>query len=243
MNITKAPTITLKSLFYLVIAMLSTAISHGEEISISTFEQDTIQIDVSAEVMTELYQRLGYEMKLVLFPGKRSIVEANKGTVDGELIRIQRSEKLLPNLTRIPTSIDSIKVVAITRPDSEKINSLTDLVGKKIGAIHGLQLTDRIVQGLPHQSVDSIGSLFKILSVGRVDVILFPELDARYHIKNHALSDQVTIHSPPILEVALYHFINNSKPTLIKDMNELLAKLKETGELEKITQKAKQTHH
>ena len=243
MNITKTPIITPKSLCCLVIAMLSTSISHSEEVTISTFEQDTIQLDVSTEVMTEFYRRLGHEMKLITLPGKRSIVEANKGTVDGELIRIKRSEKLLSNLTRIPTAIDSIKVVAITRVDGAEINSLADLAGKKIGAIHGLQLTDRIVQGLPHQSVDSIDSLFKILIVGRVDVILFPELDAKYHIRNHALGDKVTIHTPPILEVALYHFINKSKPTLIKDMSELLAKLKETGELEAITLKAKQAHH
>jgi hypothetical protein len=242
MNRAKSSTIPLKSICGLVIAMLGSAFSHSEQIKISSFEQNSIQIDVSSEVMTEFYRRLGHEMKLIPLPGKRSIVEANKGNVDGELIRIKLSEKLLPNLTRIPTSIDSIRVVAITRPDGAEINSLADLAGRKIGAIHGLQLTDRIVQGLPHQSVDSIDSLFKILVVGRVDVILFPELDAKYYMKNHALGDKVTIHTPPILEVSLYHFINKSKPTLIKDMSELLAKLKETGELEAITLKAKQTH-
>jgi polar amino acid transport system substrate-binding protein len=243
MNRTDSPTITLKSLCSLVIAMLGTSFSHSEQIKISTFEQESIQIDVSTEVMTDLYRRLGHEMKLIPLPGKRSIIEANKGTVDGELIRMRQSEKLLTNLTRIPTPIDSIKVIAITLIDGIRINSPADLVGKKIGSIHGLQLTDKIVEGLPHQTVESIDSLFKILLVGRVDVIIFPELDSKYHIKNHGLSDKIAINTPPILEMSVYHFINKSKPALIKSMSELLAKLKETGELEAITLKAEQAHY
>lgn len=243
MKRTKLSTTPLKSLCGLVIAMLGTSFSHSEQIKISTFEQESIQIEVSKEVMTDLYRRLGHEMKLVPLPGKRSIIEANKGAVDGELIRMRQSEKVLTNLTRIPTSIDSIKVIAITRSDGILIKSPADLVGKKIGSIHGLRLTNKIVEGLPHQTVESIDSLFKILLVGRVDVIIFPELDSKYYIKNHGLSDKITINTPAILDMPVYHYINNSKPALIKGMRELLAKLKETGELEAITLKAEQAHY
>lgn len=220
--------------------MLSISVSHSEEITISTFKQNTAQIEVSASVMTEVYQRLGHEMKLVFYPGKRSIVEANNGTVDGELIRIKSTRQLLINLVMIPTPVDTLKVMAITRTGDTKVVSLKGLAGKKIGVLLGVELTDKIVQNLPHQTVDSIDSLFKILVSGRADVILFPSLDSKEYIQRNSLSEKVAINTPPILEIALYHFINKSKPTLIKDMSELLAKLKETGELETITQQVQQ---
>ncbi|MFT4908382.1 MAG: polar amino acid transport system substrate-binding protein [Oleispira sp.] len=241
MNKTDASMITTKSLCCFIIAMVSTSFSHSEEITISTFKQNTAQIEVSASVMSEVYQRLGYDMKLAFYPGKRSIVEANKGTVDGELIRIEATSQLLTNLIRIPTPVDSLKVMAITRTGDAEITGMKELVGKKIGVLRGIELTDNIVQNLLHQTVDSIESLFKILLGGRVDVILFPDLDAEEYIQLNGLGDKIVINPTPMLEVFLYHFINKSKPTLIKDMSELLAKLKETGELDLITRKAEQS--
>ena len=141
--------------------MLSASLSYSDQIRISTFEHDTAQIDVSAKVMAKLYQRLGHEMGLIRFPGKRSLIEANNGSVNGELLRVKVAADLLPNLVRIPTKIDSLKAMALTLKGKPKVVGMGGLIGQRIGILRGVELTERVTQNLSRQILNSIDSLLK----------------------------------------------------------------------------------
>jgi polar amino acid transport system substrate-binding protein len=207
---------------------------------IGTFEHDTTQIDVTYTVMKKVYQRLGHELELVRFPGKRALVEANKGTVDGELIRIKKVEKQLNNLIRIPTSIGRLRVMALTRAGDSEIVGMGGLIGKRIGIVRGVELTDKLTQNQNREIVNSIQSLFKILLTEHVDVILFPELDAKKYLAAHQLEDKITINKAPILDVKLYHYIYKGQQKLASQLTELLAKLEKSGELDAMNYYAEQ---
>ncbi len=220
--------------------ILTAQYSMSDQVRISTFEHDTIQIDVSVKVITKLYQRLGHDMILIRYPGKRSLVEANQGRVDGELIRVKAASKLIPNLQRIPIQIGRLKGMALTKVGKPKIVGMGGLIGKKVGILRGVELTDRITRSLPRVVMNSIDSLFQSLLLGRVDVILFPDLDAKEYLRVHELTTKVVINSTPVIEVPLYHFIHKSKPDLIQKMTSLLEKLERTGELDAIIYSAEQ---
>lgn len=233
-----------KSRWHLVLCLCSLILlaqhSVSDEVRISTFEHDTIQVDVSIKVITKLYQRLGFNMTLVRFPGKRSLVEANQGRVDGELIRVKAASKLIPNLVRIPTEVGRLKGMALTKAGKPQVIGMGGLIGKKVGILRGVELTERITQNLPRVVMNSISSLFQSLLLERVDVIIFPELDAEEYIRVNELSDEVVINTVPIIEVPLYHFIHKSKPDLIQKMTKLLEKLESSGELDAIIYSAEQ---
>lgn len=212
----------------------------SDTVRISTFNHETTQMDVSIKVIHKLYQRLGHEMKLTRFPGKRSLIEANQGRFDGELIRVKAASKLMPNLERIPVEVGRLKGMSLTLTGKPKIVGMGGLIGKRVGILRGVELTERITQNLPRVIMNSIDSLFQSLLLGRVDVILFPDLDAKEYIKLHQLSEKVVIHTTPVVEAPLYHFIHKNKPVLIKEMTELLEKLKKSGELDAIIDSAEQ---
>lgn len=220
--------------------ILTTQYSVSDQVRISTFDHETTQMDVSIKVMNKLYQRLGHNMELTRFPGKRSLVEANQGRFDGELIRVKAASKLMPNLVRIPVEIGRLKGMLLTQVGKPKVVGMGGLIGKNVGILRGIELTDRITQNLPRVVMNSIDSLFQSLVGGRVDVIIFPNLDAKEYIKLHQLSEKVVINTTPIVEAPLYHFIHKSKPELIKKMTTLLKKLKKSGELDAIIYSAEQ---
>ncbi len=208
--------------------------SSAEQYRISTFDHDTAQIDVTNKVMRRVYQRLGHDFELVRFPGKRALIEANQGQVDGSLVRIKAVEKQLNNLIRIPTSIGSFKVMAITRVGEPKITGIAGLIGKHVGIVRGVELTERLTKNHQRQTVNSIDSLFKILLSEHVEVILFPKLDGEKYIQAHQLGDKVNISNNPILDVKLYHYVHKSKAKLAEQLTELLKQMERTGELDSL---------
>lgn len=218
----------------------------AKDVRISTFEQDTIQVDIAIKIMDSIYKRIGHNLTIVRFPAKRSLVEANLGTVNGELIRVESVGELASNLIRIPYAIGSLKAVAITRADHPIIQNMAGLKDKRVGILRGVEFTENLTNGLDRQALNSIEGLFDILLSKRVDVILFPELDAKQYIKFHDLKDKLVMSDLPIMEVELFHFVHkNSKDLadqLIAEMNAMdqsgeLATLVETIE---ITAKRKQ---
>lgn len=207
---------------------------------IATFEHDTTQIDVTHTVMKKVYQRLGHDIELVRFPGKRALIEANKGTVDGELIRIKKLEQQLNNMIRLPTAIGRLRIMALTRKGEPKVVGMGGLIGKRIGIVRGVEITDKLSQNQKREIVNSIESLFKILLTEHVDVILFPELDAEKYLAAHQLHDKITINKAPILDVKLYHYLHKSQAKLAQQLTELLQQLEENGELDAMNYYAEQ---
>jgi polar amino acid transport system substrate-binding protein len=215
--------------------------SFGQQIRISTFEHETAKIDVSIIVMKKIYQRLGHELKIVRFPGKRALVEANNGGVDGELIRVKGVEKQLSNLVRIPVSIGTLQAMALTRAEDPVVVGMAGLLGKTAGILRGVEITERLTKNMARYMLNSIDSLFLSLLNERVDLILFPKFDAVEFIKSHQLEDKISMNKNPILSVALYHYIHKDKKALAEDMTKLLQQMKESGELDALIYSAEQS--
>lgn len=205
--------------------------SWAQNVRISTFEQETVQIDIAINIMESIYKRLGHTMTIVRFPAKRSLVEANLGTVNGELIRVEAIEEQAANLIRIPFAIGRLKVVAITRTGQPKVKNMTGLKSKRVGILRGVEFTDQMTKHLDRQALNSIKGLFDILLSSRVDVILFPELDALQYIKFNDLEYKLDVSTFPIMEVELYHFIHKSSKALADQLFEEMKEMDQSGEL------------
>ncbi len=222
----------------LCLSLFASFNSWAKEVTISTFEHDTPQLDTSIYVMKSIYQRIGYDMKIIRFPGKRSIVEANLGSVNGELVRVKNIETQATNLIRIPYAIGSLKAMAITRTGQAKVVGMAGLIDKRVGILRGVELSERITKNLDRQILNSIESLFSILLSGRVDLILFPELDALEYIKIHKLEGKVIISDNPIVAVPLYHFVHKDSKRLADQLTAEMKEMKQGGELKELIKAA-----
>lgn len=223
------------------LVLLASSGAWAKEIRIATFEHDTPQITTAIRVMTEIYQRIGHNMTIVRFPGKRSLVEANLGSTEGELIRIKAIEHSYPNLVHVPYTIGSLTGVALVRKGQPEIASLSGLLGKRVGVMRGVEFTTILTKKLDHEILNSIDSLFSILLSGRVDVILFPALDAQKYIKHHGLEGKVDVSARPIVEIPLYHFLHKDSQAIADELSIEMKRMENSGALEKLMKSAEQS--
>jgi polar amino acid transport system substrate-binding protein len=215
----------------------------AKDITIATFQFDTEQVNIASKVMTEIYQTIGYDMKLVRFPSRRSLVEANLGTTQGELMRIKEIQKDYPNLVRIPYPVSRLTSMALTLSGQPEINNMEGLLDKRVGVLRGLEYTDILTKNLDRERLNTIDSLFEILLAGRVDVIIFPELDAKKYIKNHQLEDKINISTYAIVDIPLYHFVHKDSKVVIELLNKKMSAMNETGALVRLIDKANQSEY
>lgn len=215
----------------------------AKEITIATFQFDTEQVNIGITVMTEIYQSIGYKMNLARFPSRRSLVEANLGTTQGELLRIKEIQKKYPNLVRIPYPISRLKSMALTLTGQPEINGIEGLQDKKVGVLRGLEYTNILTRNMDRLLLNSIESLFEILLAGRVDVIIFPELDAKKYIKSHQLEDKINISTYAIVDIPLYHFVHKDSKIVIELLNKKMSEMESTGALAKLIDTAYQTEY
>jgi polar amino acid transport system substrate-binding protein len=141
----------IKAIFFSLLLALPCAVSCNaltQEIKIATFQFDTAQVNIGITVMAEIYQSIGYEMKLVRFPSKRSLVEANLGTTQGELMRIEEVQKKYLNLVRIPYPISHLNSMVLTLTGQPEINNMEGLLDKSVGILRGLEYTDILTKDL-----------------------------------------------------------------------------------------------
>lgn len=221
-----------------VLILLASYSASAEDIAVATFSLDTRQVDMAIRVMQPIYKRIGYDMSVVRFPGKRSLVEANKGTTQAELVRIRVIEEDYPNLIRVPYAIGSIKVIAITKNDRYPINQQSDMLDKRVGILRGVEVFDTLTQGFRREVVNDIDSLFELLLSGRVDLILFPDSGVQKYVKGRGLSKRVNVGDQAILELPLYHFVHKDEYVLAKKLTKEMQAMKESGELEQLINSA-----
>lgn len=215
----------------------------AKEIRISTFEHDTPQLNAAINVMTNIYKRIGYDMTLVRFPGKRSLVEANLGNTDGELLRIKAIERKYPNLLPVPYSIGGLTAMALVRTGQPQVVGISGLLDKRVGILRGVEFTEILTKNLDREILNSIDSLFSILLSGRVDVILFPPLDARIYIKKHGLENKIDMTVQPIIAVPLYHFLHKKSKVIADELSIEMKRMKKSGELEELIESAAQSQY
>jgi polar amino acid transport system substrate-binding protein len=222
----------------LCLLLLASCVTWAKDINIATFSLDTLQVDSAIAVMAPIYKRVGYDMSVIRFPGKRSLVEANSGTTEGELVRIAAIEESYPNLIRIPYAIGSVRVMAITQGGQYAINERSSMMDKRIGILRGVKILDTLTQGIKREVVNNIDSLFEILLNGRVDVILFSESDMIKYVKDHNLTERVTMGEQAILEMPLYHFVHKDSSGIAKKLLKEMQQMKESGELDLLVESA-----
>lgn len=235
----------IKSILILALSLSSlllSPVSEAKQLRIATFDQESVQIDVTFKVLRKVYQRLGHDIELVRFPGRRSLVETNNGETHGELIRIKSLENKFTNLLRIPTSVASMKLMAFSLKENAPVVGIAGLIGKRVGIVRGVEITDRLTKNQDRQMVNSIESLFQILLNGQVDLVIFPKLDSQFYLNAHNLNDKVVMSKHPLMEIKLFHYLHKSQAEMAKQLTELLKQMDSHGELDALNYSIEQTY-
>jgi len=189
---------------------------------------------LAKEIVRVAYERIGVGVEFDDLPAQRGLEWANSGRTDGDLARIDGTDKKFVNLIKISTPVTSFKGVVFTKNIERNILSWKDLNGLSIGIIGGIRYSDIGTKGLDRVLARDMHHLFKLLEKEHIDVAV-AVLDAgKIEVyQNHGGSNIHTI-GQPLFEAPLFHFVHKRNKDLVPQLESVLQKMMETGEIASI---------
>ena len=221
-----------KPIMALMLGLIASTLAQSKEIVIASINEQTPRLIVSTSIIRQIYQRLGYEMTVVNYPAKRSLLEVNNGSANGELARANIIEADNPNLIRIPYAIGIVKAVVAQKRTDSPIQKLADLKDHRIGILRGFVVAEQMTENVTREVYSDLPALFKGLIYDRVDAILFLKIDLEYYIRKHKLENSLKISNTPFLEIPIYHYLHKNSANIAKALQTEIKKMHTSGELQ-----------
>lgn len=189
-------------------------------------------IGFEMDIAKALAKHIGVEQKMVIKPWDNLIPELQRSSFDMAMNGIEDTE-------------DRGKIVLFSEPyfvysqqitvhkDTQDINSLEDLKGKKVATLSGSAAED-ILRSVPEIQVRAISEIiycYEDLESGKVDAVLLDTpIAAAYGATNPKLKNVGTTFAQGNYVIAFRH-----EQKLLRDaINEVLTKIKKNGELKTI---------
>jgi len=180
------------------------------------------------KIAIEIFRRLDYDVRLVKLPPERGLLDANAGVEDGDLARIGGIEKLYPNLLRVDEVIVTEDFSAFGR--NSRIPARWEEIRKHtVGYIRGWKIYEKAMAGAPNvTSTETPEQLFRLLSLGRIDIALYE------HALGTALIRKLNLRgiqplSPPLARKDMYMYLHRKHAVLVPRVAETLRLLKREG--------------
>jgi polar amino acid transport system substrate-binding protein len=167
----------------------------------------------TAEWAIAAFKDAGYDLVLEFKPGERALIDANAGVDDGDLSRVKGIgiESTYPNLIMVPEPLIDLKLVAYAskRLVAAKVDDLARQ-GVQVAVLIGNKIMDNIVKPkiAPekyHELVD-LESAFKMLAVGRIDVLLVSDKQASTWLSRPENASVYPLFT--LLNLSTYTFLN-----------------------------------
>lgn len=196
---------------------------------------------IAREIIEEAYARIGISVTFLFVPGKRSLMMANNGRVDGDLARILGTETVYENLLPVPTRVLDFSAVAFTKRADITVNNWQELQGYRVGIIRGIRYSEIGTRGMNPRYADNMQHLFQLLDQGRVDVAIATIRAGMSEIAVHYPQGEIhqagdVLHTEP-----LHHFLHRKHKEIIPLLDNALNEMTQTGIIRKIAEETFQT--
>lgn len=176
----------------------------------------------------EMFKRMGMRHVYIRLPSQRALIQANNGSDDGNIARIDGMEKKWKNLVKVPESILTWEFTAYTNRDDIHINGWDSLKPYTVGHVRGWQIYEK-KSAVAKQAIraNNPRHLFAILKNKRIDVALFEHSQSRYWF------DKIGYHprrlSPALVKKPLFIYVHKKHSSLVPKMAAELASMKKDG--------------
>ncbi len=217
----------LAALIMYVVAINS---AQAEMFRIATAE--TSETRAIAELIKEVYRRLGHDTEFVFLPAKRSVREVNRGRFDAELARITGIENEFPNLVRVEEPVYTVSVSAVVRSDSNiRVNSWEEIGDRRIGYPRGYKLLDIRTRELNAIKAQNPSSIIKMVKAGRMEIGLLMTSDAVTLAQKYG---GISVLEPPIEVTTLYHYVHVKHRRMVPSLEKVLIEMNDSGRSKEI---------
>jgi len=192
-------------------------------------------------VLPQIYQNLGMEITITPLPANRAQYVASSGKKHGEIMRIQTYGDENPTTLRVPTPYYYLETMPFVLKGAQiAIRQAQDLAKYKVVKVRGVKHTNNITAGLDLvYDVNNTETMFKLLNSGKIDVALTNTLDGKLALKRLGYKNIIAMETP-LAVLPLYHYIHEKHRALVPVVDEEIKRLKKSGDLQKLIEKAEQ---
>ena len=194
---------------------------------------DSQVIDTAEIVIKEAYQRLGIDVDVSKFPGRRSMATSNSGETDGELARIIHIDKEFKNLIRVPVPVYTMESVAATKNTELLRWKAEHLTQYKVGRVSGVIWSEKLTREMNTVVADDYKALLNMMFYGRMDIVLGARASLLSKSKELNLKG-VKILEPPINEVSVYHYLHKKHIDFVPKVAKVLQEMTQEGRIKQI---------
>lgn len=206
----------------LVVMMLCPLAVRAEQVLVlSGFDRSDVSRLVSRRLMAA-YSELGIGLRFETSEALRALSDAASGGSDGEVARIALVGSRYPTLLRVDVPLLTLNLTGYAiAPEMKKLTD-AELRDVQVGYVRGVKLAEAAVTGFANiWPADDVPQLFRMLSLGRIDVAIAGRRPAAAAIEALNLNG---VYSLPALDASypLYHYLHERHRDLVPRVEEVL---------------------
>jgi len=178
--------------------------------------------------LTRIEQQVGVDFVFVDLPAARSIVSANRGVIDGDLLRTNMVSATMPNLVRVPYALVTIEAAAFTWMPDLKVCNFQELSGIKdvvVSTQIGRKYSQNKLRNYKNRLfVETAEQLFNILEQQRSDIAVLDRPSAYRAIGDRLGKTIFETCETPLITQHLYMFLHKKHEGLVSKIATALTK-------------------
>jgi polar amino acid transport system substrate-binding protein len=225
------------ALFALVLVACATSLSASADSEVLLTLNRTTQAPLSTEkqngfidqVVTEALSRVGAGLKTVYLPAERALIDANSGLIDGEISRVSGLQKTYKNLILVDEKLLDLEFTVFSaRPMSLK-SGWSGINGHSVAFLNGWKILERnVAAGVDVIKVNSPEQLFKLLKIGRVELVIYERWGGKTLAKTLQI-DQLNVFKPALAVKGMYMYLHIKHSDLATSLEHVLKQMKIDG--------------
>jgi polar amino acid transport system substrate-binding protein len=205
----------MKRLAWVGSSLLAAMATAAPTITISYPQLDNPYYTAARRYVAQAYHRIGIDTEFIGMPGQRSLISANEGVTDAEMLRIKPLPGNYPNLIPLGVPLYSAPIMVFTIKEHFTVKGWDSLRPYVIGSWNGFKLVETRTEGMKRQFVQDAESMFRMLQRGRVDVAVQDRSTGLMWLRRLNLERTVRMLQPPLEMSTTYHYVNKKHADLI----------------------------
>jgi ABC-type amino acid transport substrate-binding protein len=190
---------------------------------------------VAREILTEAYSRIGYRTEYLEYPPNRMIASFISGQIDALVIAEASFSEDYPNSIRIETPIWVDELVAFTK-NPLRITDWESMRAYRIGYISAMLIIEKnLTDGFVTFPVKDSVQLFRMLDIGRIDVVVTSRAVGEFTIANLGVKNISRV-KEPLAIVPNYHFLTKRNADIARQLSVVLEEMDRSGRIDEITE-------
>ncbi len=210
----------------------STALGADDEsIRLARFPHSGYQY-IASRILSEVYRRVGLNVKFESMTPRRATTEALAGRLDGEVSRILSYAEAAPGMVRVAPAFAYFTMAGFARRNLD-IDKSGDLRKYRVGIIRGVQAAIELAaEAKAVEQAANSENLMQMLQAGRFDLAVDVDINGAAVAARLGYTEVRQVGA--WLKTEGYHYLAPHRAALERDLSAVISKMKQSVELERL---------